>query len=261
MIYRPKGPAGEYARLAVHGPYRGCIHGCVYCYRKALAQRLGGKAPWDDARPQPRARFLEDLTAEAPRIAAGPLRDCPILFSFSTDPCQPLEAVHHLTERAAGLLTAQGLRMAVLTKAGPETARPVIEALAADPQGAERHWFGTTLTGVARSWEPQAATTAERAEALLLARDRGLRTWISFEPVLIPAASLNLIRAAAREGIDHLAIGRWNHDPRAAGLDWVGFRRQVVETLVADGYRESPVNLPDGRGRTYYLKEALRKAA
>lgn len=261
MIYRPKGPAGEYARLAVHGPYRGCIHGCVYCYRKALARRLGGKAPWDDAHPKPRARFLEDLVAEAPRIAAGPLRDCPILFSFSTDPCQPLEAVHHLTQQAAGILAAQGLRMAVLTKGGLETARPVIEVLAADPRGAGRHWFGTTLTGVARSWEPEAANTAARAQALLSARDRGLRTWVSFEPVLIPEASLNLIRATAREGIHHLAIGRWNHDPRAACLDWADFRRQVVEMLEGRGYRESRVNLPDGQGRTYYLKEALRKAA
>jgi len=94
-----------------------------------------------------------------------------------------------------------------------------------------------------------------------LARDRGLRTWISFEPVLIPAASLTLIKAAAREGIHHLAIGRWNHDPRAERLDWVGFRRQAVEALKADGYRESPVNLPDGQSRTYYLKESLRRAA
>jgi DNA repair photolyase len=31
IIYAPKGQAGEYAPLATN-PYRGCGHGCAYCY-------------------------------------------------------------------------------------------------------------------------------------------------------------------------------------------------------------------------------------
>src|SRR3954447_21671108 len=31
IIYAPAGQAGEYAPLAAN-PYRGCGHGCVYCY-------------------------------------------------------------------------------------------------------------------------------------------------------------------------------------------------------------------------------------
>lgn len=31
VIYAPKGQAGEYAPLATN-PYRGCGHGCAYCY-------------------------------------------------------------------------------------------------------------------------------------------------------------------------------------------------------------------------------------
>ena len=37
-IYTPKGPALEYAPLACN-LYRGCAHGCLYCYARASSKR------------------------------------------------------------------------------------------------------------------------------------------------------------------------------------------------------------------------------
>lgn len=38
LIYRPKGRAGEYAKLALN-VYRGCDHGCTYCYSPRILRR------------------------------------------------------------------------------------------------------------------------------------------------------------------------------------------------------------------------------
>jgi DNA repair photolyase len=40
IIYAPDGQAGEYAPLAAN-PYRGCGHGCVYCYVPLIPFRCG----------------------------------------------------------------------------------------------------------------------------------------------------------------------------------------------------------------------------
>ena len=60
-IYPPSGPAGEYAPLAAN-PYRGCGHGCAYCYVPNVI-----KTPRKDfdAGATPRPKFLIKLRKDA----------------------------------------------------------------------------------------------------------------------------------------------------------------------------------------------------
>src|SRR4030065_1545346 len=55
MIYAPRGQAGEYAPLATN-PYRGCGHGCAYCY---VPKVLRMDRVEFDAGGNPRPGFLE----------------------------------------------------------------------------------------------------------------------------------------------------------------------------------------------------------
>jgi DNA repair photolyase len=60
-IYAPRGQAGEYAPLASN-PYRGCGHGCAYCYVPNVIKmpRLDF-----DAGATPRPNFLAELRKDA----------------------------------------------------------------------------------------------------------------------------------------------------------------------------------------------------
>lgn len=71
IIYHPAGQAGEYAPLATN-PYRGCGHGCVYCYVPAAIRMSRTDF---DAGAKPRDKFLERLTKEARKYQAAGM-DC-----------------------------------------------------------------------------------------------------------------------------------------------------------------------------------------
>jgi DNA repair photolyase len=111
--------------------------------------------------------------------------------------------------------------------------------------------FGVTLTFLdpakSKEWEPGAALPEERLSSLKVAKERGLKTWVSCEPVIIPAETLAVIEAAAPH-TDFFWVGKWNHNVRANAIDWSKFKRDVTALL-------ERVRKP------YGIKEGLKKAA
>jgi len=83
IIYGPKGRAKEYALLAINH-YRGCEHGCAYCYARRMAERY--KWPFD--KPEPRVDLVE-LEKEADKLRGTRER---ILLSFMSDPYPLIDA-------------------------------------------------------------------------------------------------------------------------------------------------------------------------
>lgn len=221
VIYEPKGKAREYAPLAVN-LYRGCSHGCTYCYAPAATRTDRDEF---HNRACPRRDVLRQLTTDAKRFRGDQRR---ILFSFTSDAYQPIETELGLTRRALEILAEQGLLVTVLTKGGLRAARdfPLLAAMGAE--------FAVTLTtdsdGESRAWEPNAALPAERIESLRQAKQHGLFTWVSFEPVINPEAVLRLIDAT-HEFVDLYKVGKLNHHAFAASINWPKFRREVVERL------------------------------
>ena len=69
-IYAPRGQAGEYAPLAAN-PYRGCGHGCAYCYVPKVI-KISRKD--FDAGATPRKIFLVKLRKDAARLRSRFLR-------------------------------------------------------------------------------------------------------------------------------------------------------------------------------------------
>lgn len=180
IIYEPKGKAKEYASLAVN-LYEGCDHGCTYCFGPATLKRDREKF---HASTHPKKDALQRLSRDAEKLRiAGDDRE--ILLSFVTDPYQTIESETKLTQEAIKILKQNNLRFTILTKGGLRAVRD-FDLLA----GYDKASFGSTLIFTneadANKWEPNAPKVDLRIEAIKEANNRGIRTWVSLEPVICP---------------------------------------------------------------------------
>ena len=77
---------------------------------------------------------------------------------------------------------------------------------------------------------------------LVEVRDGGVNTWVSFEPVLDPAAVLSCIQSCS-DFIDRVKIGKLNYHP--SDINWAQFGREAEA-------------LCKSLGLDYYIKDSLR---
>jgi DNA repair photolyase len=226
VIYEPAGAAREYSPLAAN-LYRGCPHGCLYCYAPGCLRMRDEEF---HGHPAVRAGVLDALRSDARSMHGDPR---PVLLCFTCDPYEPLEEVHHLTRQAIRILAAADLRPRILTKNG-RLAMPDMQALAA--AGAD---FGVSLSWDDEErrceWEPGAGTLADRHAALAAAEAAGCRTWVSVEPVIDPDQALLVIERVAGH-VDALMVGKINHSPEAEkAVDWGRCAGAVVSLCESAG--------------------------
>ncbi len=234
-IYEPKGRALEYAELACN-LYRGCSHSCSYCFGPSV---LRMDREIFHKHPVPRPGIIEALRRDAETLRGDPRT---VLLSFTSDIYQPIDDEHRLARKAICALKDAGLNFEVLTKGGMRAARDFDLYESGDR-------FATTLTLInflsSIEREPGAAHPVERIGAIRQAKKRGITTWVSLEPVLDPALSLELIRLT-HDVVDKFKVGKWNHDKRAKDIDWKRFGNEAVELL-------------ERLGKDYYIKDDLRR--
>jgi len=238
VVYEPKGRAREYSELACN-LYRGCVHGCRYCYAPACMRTTGEK--WH-ARAEARPKVLELLDRDARELRGDPRR---ILFSFLSDPYQPLERTEHLTRQALEIVGHHRVRSQILTKGDASLIRDDLGLMKqVDTQ------LGITLCfaddSLRQQWEPAASPVTDRLAILKEAHMEGIFTWVSLEPVIDPDQALAVIRLA-HPFVDFWKVGKLNHMKDVeAQVDWRQFRTDA-ETLL------------NKLGAKYYLKDDLRK--
>jgi DNA repair photolyase len=236
VIYEPKGKAGEYAQLAVN-VYSGCSHRCVYCYSPAFTHTT----PQKFNQPKPRSDILEKITQDAVLLQKEH-EVKPVLLCFTCDPYQPIDDYYQLSRQAIQVLHSYNLNVIILTKGGQRAERD-FDLLTNEDR------FGVTLTNLddklSRQWEPGAALPGERISSLCRAHEKGIKTWVSLEPVLYPDAALEIIRIT-HGFVDEFKVGTLNYHHHSKSIDWHKFAIEVQQLLT-----ESHCN--------YYLKEDLRK--
>jgi len=223
VIYKPNGPAREYAALALN-LYSGCTHGCTYCYAPgALHMRRSDF----HGEPRPKMDIVSRVRYNAIRLAR--LDHTPeILLSFIGDVYQPAEVEHQITRSVIKILIEHGFSFTILTKGGKRAARD-FDLL--------KHYpgfrFGTSLSVFSQKYadryEPNAATVEDRIDTIALAKSMGIETWVSLEPVIMPDQAIRIINLI-HELVDHWAVGKINHH-KDKGVDWGAFAEDVECTL------------------------------
>ena len=226
-IYAPKGQAGEYAPLAAN-PYRGCGHGCAYCYVPDVIrmQRVEFNAG-AVARPG----FLSNLEKDARKYqAAG--NTTQVMLSFTTDPYHPGD--NTLTRDTLVILQRYGLGICTLTKGGTRALRDL------DLFRPRADAFASTLTSLddkfSRKWEPGAALPSDRIATLRKFHEAGIFTWVSLEPTLDIEASLRIVEET-HEFVDLFKIGRVNYLPMTKTTDWRDYTLRMIELCGRLGVR------------------------
>lgn len=226
-IYRPRGQAGEYAALATN-PYRGCGHQCAYCYVPAVVHMT---RPEFDKGAFPRDGFLEKLENDAVKYRAAGVTD-QVMLSFTTDPYHPGDT--ELTRQTMEVLIDHGLAFCTLTKGGTRALRDL------DLFRPDRDAFATTLTSLDDSfslkWERNAPVPSNRILALKRFHKAGIFTWVSLEPTLDVAASIEIVKRT-HDFVDLYKVGRINYLPMTKTTDWKDYTERMIEVLAKLGAR------------------------
>ncbi|MDD1619999.1 MAG: PA0069 family radical SAM protein [Methylococcaceae bacterium] len=183
-------------------PYRGCEHGCIYCFARPTHAYLGYSAGLDFE-----SRIL--IKPDAARLLREELgkrnyRCAPLALGTNTDPYQPLERRHRLMRQILEVLAETRHPVSIVTKSALiERDLDLLAPMA--EQGLV--WVGmsiTTLDGtLARTLEPRAAAPQRRLETLSRLREAGVPTGVMMAP-LIPVLNdhelEDIIKAAHEAG-------------------------------------------------------------
>ncbi len=181
-------------------PYRGCEHGCIYCFARPTHAYLGLSPGLDfETRLVARPEIADVLARE---LARRSYRPATIAIGTNTDPYQPVEGRLGVMRRVLEVLRDHRHPVGITTK-GTLVERD-IDILA--PMAAqELTRVGVSVTtldpGVARAMEPRVPSPARRLAAIRRLADAGIEVRVMVSP-LIPGLTdheLEAILAAAAE--------------------------------------------------------------
>lgn len=163
--------------------YRGCEHGCVYCFARPTHAWLGLSAGLDfETRLVARPGVAEGLARE---LAAKRYAVAPISLGTNTDPYQPVERRYGLTRAILEVLREARHPVAIVTK-GTLVLRDldILSDMARD--GLARVGISlTTLDPVlSRRMEPRAPAPAKRLEVIRRLSDAGVEVRVMTSPVV-----------------------------------------------------------------------------
>lgn len=183
-------------------PYRGCEHGCIYCYARPSHAFLG-LSPGLDFETKLWAKYdaAELLVKE---LARPGYRCSPIALGANTDPYQPIERKLQITQKVVDVLARHDHPLTIVTKSAAVTRDIDILVPMAKKTLAAVAVSITTLDPVlARKMEPRAAAPHRRLEAVRELSAAGIPTVVMVAPV-IPGLTDHeteaIMKAAAENG-------------------------------------------------------------
>jgi DNA repair photolyase len=164
-------------------PYRGCEHGCVYCFARPTHSYMGLSPGLDFesklfAKPDAAKLLDKELSKEGyqPRTIA---------IGTNTDPYQPIEKQWRIMREILEVLDARNHPVGIVTKSALVTRDIDILSRMAERGLAKVALSVTTLDRVlARTMEPRASTPTKRLEAIRQLSDAGIPTSVMVAPIL-----------------------------------------------------------------------------
>ncbi|MFG1431111.1 PA0069 family radical SAM protein [Xanthobacter sp. V2C-8] len=225
-------------------PYRGCEHGCVYCFARPTHAYHGLSAGLDfetklfvkpDA-PELLARELSHPGYQPRTIAMG----------TNTDPYQPIERQYQVTRRILEVLRDFGHPVAIVTKSGLVARDIDILAPMAEKGLVKVAVSLTTLDPhLSRIMEPRAASPQRRLGTIQRLSEAGIPTAVMTAP-LVPA-------------LNDMELERLLDAAKAAGAREAGYVLLRLPLEVADLFREWLVtHFPDKARHVLALLQQMR---
>lgn len=222
-IYEPKGKAKEYGDLAIN-IYTGCPHRCYYCFAPSVLHREREEF---HSHVEPRKDIVSEVAKQLEREhITGKL----IHLCFTCDP-YPTGYDTTPTREIIKLLKDSGNHVQILTKGDGSRDFDLLD---------DEDWYGITYDGALHGvTEP-----SDRLVTLYEANMRGIKTWVSFEPVLDAERVLECI-CNCHDVINKVKIGKLNYHQSTISMPWHDFGI-IAETLCQK------------IGLEYYIKDSLR---
>ena len=232
-------------------PYRGCEHGCVYCYARPNHGYLGLSPGIDfETKIFAKANAADCLRAE---LAAPTYRCEPIALGTATDAWQPVEREHRITRALLQVLHECNHPVTAVTKSALVERDLDLLAPMARKGLAMVHVTVTTLDPhLARLWEPRAAAPWRRIETIRRLAEAGIPVGVSVAPLapFLNEPELESILSEARAaGARHAfyMILRLPWELREVFTDWLRAHYPDRANRVLNRLRE--MRDPDGGGR------------
>lgn len=166
-------------------PYRGCEHGCIYCFARPTHSYMGLSAGLD---------FEAKLFAkpDAPRLLERELskpgyKVKPIAIGTNTDPYQPIEREWRIMRQILEVLDKANHPVVIVTKSAL-ILRDIDILTSMAERGLVKVGISVTTLDrkLARTMEPRASTPAKRLEAIKALSEAGVPVAVMVAPV-IPA--------------------------------------------------------------------------
>ena len=204
-------------------PYRGCEHGCVYCFARPTHAYLGLSPGLDFESKLLVKPEAADLLAR--ELSAPNYQPKVIAIGTNTDPYQPIERRYQVMRRILEVLDRANHPVGIVTKSAL-----ILRDLDILARMAERNLVKVALSvttldaGIARAMEPRAATPTRRLEALRRLSEAGVPTAVMVAPV-IPA-------------LNDTEIERILDSAAAAGVKEAGYVLLRLPLEVRDLFRE-----------------------
>ena len=206
-------------------PYRGCEHGCVYCYARPSHAYLGYSPGLDFESKllyKPDVAALLEKELRKPGYVARPLA-----LGSNTDPYQPIERTMKLTREVLEVMERFSHPVSIVTKsAGVLRDIDILQELAS--RNLVRVYISvTTLDApLARRMEPRAATPFRRIQAIEQLSAAGIPTGVLAAPMipgLNDAELERILQAAAQAGARTAGyiLLRLPHELKQIFEDWL----------------------------------------
>lgn len=164
-------------------PYRGCEHGCVYCFARPTHAFMGLSPGLDFesklfAKPDA-ARMLDR------ELSKPGYQPRTIAIGTNTDPYQPIEKQYRIMREILEVLEARGHPVGIVTKSALVTRDIDILSRMAERGLAKVALSVTTMDRMlARTMEPRASTPTKRLEAIRQLSDAGVPASVMVAPIV-----------------------------------------------------------------------------
>jgi DNA repair photolyase len=206
-------------------PYRGCEHGCAYCFARPTHAFQGLSSGLDfETKIFAKPNAAELLEKE---LRASNYQPTTIALGSNTDPYQPVERRFRITRSILEVLNRMNHPVGIVTKSALVTRDIDILSRMAERQLAKVAISVTTLDPrLARRMEPRAAAPAKRLETIRKLTEAGIPVSVLVAPI-IPAINDHeieaILKACAAAGAQEAGyvLLRLPHDLKDLMRDWL----------------------------------------